>query len=312
LERDNPQLQTAPGDQASEQPAKSPNGLTSNALLDGDGPSDSPCTGKTLREALFASSRWLEQHTDVINALNVFPVPDGDTGTNMTATMAAAVAASLPTVQAASTPVVPVQATLPPSWNKRVDAEADIPITTVQIDGLVTTKIIKHSLDSSASAHGLVLGLDLDGVLEISNCFPLPNQSPDEDEKSVKSVVRYQSQMLRSLNEVGSVDGVVGFYQSAKLGAFFKQSLVEAQAVHQEKNSPWRRRDRPRYDGNIPRKRILPCIPFNKTVPRGSPQTQLQFRKFGQSTPYVLEHLGGNTSKNSHQSVTQFCPGNID
>jgi translation initiation factor 3 subunit H len=99
----------------------------------------------------------------------------------------------------------------------------------------------------------LVLGLDLDGVLEISNCFPLPNQPPDEDEKSVKSVgrciclllkgqmfmltcaVRYQSQMLRSLSEVGSADGVVGFYQSAKLGAFFKQSLVEAQAIHQEK-----------------------------------------------------------------------------
>ena len=31
------------------------------------------------------------------------------------------------------------------------------------------------------------------------------------------------------------MDGVVGFYQSAKLGAFFKQSLVEAQAIHQEK-----------------------------------------------------------------------------
>ena len=47
--------------------------------------------------------------------------------------------------------------------------------------------------------------------------------------------VRYQSQMLRSLNEVGSVDSVVGFYQSVKLNAFFKQSLVEAQAIHQEK-----------------------------------------------------------------------------
>lgn len=41
--------------------------------------------------------------------------------------------------------------------------------------------------------------------------------------------------MLRSLSEVGSVDSVVGFYQSARLGAFFKQSLVEAQAIHQEK-----------------------------------------------------------------------------
>ena len=54
----------------------------------------------------------------------------------------------------------------------------------------VTTKIIKHSLDSGSNAHGLVLGLDLDGVLEVSNCFPLPNQSPDEDDKSVKSVGR--------------------------------------------------------------------------------------------------------------------------
>ena len=27
--------------------------------------------------------QWLGQHTDVINSLNVFPVPDGDTGTNM-------------------------------------------------------------------------------------------------------------------------------------------------------------------------------------------------------------------------------------
>jgi len=187
------------------------------------------------------------------------------------ATMAAAIAASLPTVQAAPTPVAPTQETLPASWNKSVDPEAEIPVTTVQIDGLVslsiscgrtgllndnppqvTTKIIKHSLDFNSSVHGLLLGLDLDGVLEISNCFPLPNQPPDEDEKSLKSVgrciilhkrqmfmltytVRYQSQMLRSLSEVGSVDAVVGFYQSAKLGAFFKQSLVEAQAIHQEK-----------------------------------------------------------------------------
>lgn len=125
------------------------------------------------------------------------------------ATMAAAIAASFPTVQAAPAPAAPVRETLPASWNKSVDAEAEIPITTVQIDGLVrlnkscgritplngiscqvTTKIIKHSLDSGSNAHGLVLGLDIDGILEVSNCFPLPNQSTDEDEKSVKTVGR--------------------------------------------------------------------------------------------------------------------------
>ena len=48
-------------------------------------------TGKELREVLTASARWLEKHTEAINALNVFPVPDGDTGTNMASTAIAAV-----------------------------------------------------------------------------------------------------------------------------------------------------------------------------------------------------------------------------
>ncbi len=47
--------------------------------------------GQDLKQALLAGASWLEQHREVINALNVFPVPDGDTGTNMSATMRAAV-----------------------------------------------------------------------------------------------------------------------------------------------------------------------------------------------------------------------------
>ncbi|MBS1252633.1 MAG: hypothetical protein MAG451_01674 [Anaerolineales bacterium] len=39
-----------------------------------------------------ASTAWLEQNAARVNALNVFPVPDGDTGTNMSLTMQAAVA----------------------------------------------------------------------------------------------------------------------------------------------------------------------------------------------------------------------------
>jgi len=33
------------------------------------------------------ATRWLERNATLINALNVFPVPDGDTGTNMLLTM---------------------------------------------------------------------------------------------------------------------------------------------------------------------------------------------------------------------------------
>jgi DAK2 domain fusion protein YloV len=49
------------------------------------------CDGPALLDGLRAAARWLEQHVGEINALNVFPVPDGDTGTNMHLTLSAAV-----------------------------------------------------------------------------------------------------------------------------------------------------------------------------------------------------------------------------
>ena len=48
------------------------------------------CSEGGLRRALEASTTWLERHVQTINALNVYPVPDGDTGTNMLLTMRAA------------------------------------------------------------------------------------------------------------------------------------------------------------------------------------------------------------------------------
>jgi|HigsolmetaAR201D_1030396.scaffolds.fasta_scaffold07751_2 DAK2 domain fusion protein YloV len=47
--------------------------------------------GTQLLAALVAASRWLSQHAEAVNALNVFPVPDGDTGTNMSLTLSGAV-----------------------------------------------------------------------------------------------------------------------------------------------------------------------------------------------------------------------------
>src|SRR5438876_562970 len=43
---------------------------------------------------LAAAGEWLERNAAAINAINVFPVPDGDTGDNMAATLRAAVQAA--------------------------------------------------------------------------------------------------------------------------------------------------------------------------------------------------------------------------
>jgi DAK2 domain fusion protein YloV len=47
--------------------------------------------GQDLKKAILTGAAWLEEHRDAINALNVFPVPDGDTGSNMLATMKSAI-----------------------------------------------------------------------------------------------------------------------------------------------------------------------------------------------------------------------------
>jgi uncharacterized protein len=46
--------------------------------------------GQGLKRLIEASLAWLRYHQLAINALNVFPVPDGDTGTNMLLTMQSA------------------------------------------------------------------------------------------------------------------------------------------------------------------------------------------------------------------------------
>jgi len=50
----------------------------------------SSINGKDLKHLFNASLIWLKNHQALINALNVFPVPDGDTGTNMYLTMQSA------------------------------------------------------------------------------------------------------------------------------------------------------------------------------------------------------------------------------
>jgi DAK2 domain fusion protein YloV len=49
-----------------------------------------PVDGQSLKRLVEAGLTWLKTNQQVVNALNVFPVPDGDTGTNMVLTMTSA------------------------------------------------------------------------------------------------------------------------------------------------------------------------------------------------------------------------------
>ena len=46
--------------------------------------------GKMLRDMFVSGANNLQNHKELVDKLNVFPVPDGDTGTNMTLTIMSA------------------------------------------------------------------------------------------------------------------------------------------------------------------------------------------------------------------------------
>jgi DAK2 domain fusion protein YloV len=49
-----------------------------------------PLDGQALKSLIVAGLTWLRTNQEIVNALNVYPVPDGDTGINMVLTMQAA------------------------------------------------------------------------------------------------------------------------------------------------------------------------------------------------------------------------------
>ena len=53
-------------------------------------PNRKPIDGLQLKKLTSAGLTWLRTNQQIVNALNVFPVPDGDTGTNMVLTMQSA------------------------------------------------------------------------------------------------------------------------------------------------------------------------------------------------------------------------------
>ena len=52
--------------------------------------------GRRLRRSLLAGSEWVEANRGELNRINVFPVPDGDTGTNFSLTLQAIARAVAP------------------------------------------------------------------------------------------------------------------------------------------------------------------------------------------------------------------------
>ncbi len=163
--------------------------------------------GQDLRKAIVAGAAWLEEHREVINALNVFPVPDGDTGSNMSATMQAAV--------------------------------RDIKTSTESLAGVVAAKIAHGALLGARGNSGVILSQILRGLaqgLDKKNTFTATDLANAFQEASrlayravikpvegtILTVVRETAEAAKQSAERG--DDLLGLMQAAVMAA--RQSVA--------------------------------------------------------------------------------------
>ncbi|KAJ1548269.1 Eukaryotic translation initiation factor 3 subunit H [Nowakowskiella sp. JEL0078] len=125
-----------------------------------------------------------------------------------------------------------------------------LPIHRVEIDALVILKIIKHCKDTYPDVgNGQLLGLDVNGVLNVTNCFPFTNSSKSSTDNHDYDTLQqqqqqqnddetfgaeYQFQFLKNLRRLGYDANTVGWYQSTYLGSYWNQQLIETQYNYQK------------------------------------------------------------------------------
>ena len=76
-------------------------------------------------------------------------------------------------------------------------------------------------LSSKTDALGIILGLDLDGVLEIEDSFALPGGETTLSQSS------YSSRLLQHLRDLETPDSPVGVYLSTSNGGFVTRTALD-------------------------------------------------------------------------------------
>ncbi len=115
------------------------------------------CDGASLVEAFRAAVKNLERYVDEINALNVFPVPDGDTGSNMLATVKIALEEAEPVAGQAAERVAAAL-----SFGALMGARGNSGVITSQIcRGFAEALAGKRRFNGLDFAHALTRGAEL-------------------------------------------------------------------------------------------------------------------------------------------------------
>ncbi|MEJ5311705.1 MAG: DAK2 domain-containing protein [Anaerolineae bacterium] len=161
--------------------------------------------GHDLKLMVAAALSWLRQHQAEINALNVFPVPDGDTGTNMMLTMTSA-------------------------WNEVADVQEENV-------GRLAGKVAHGALMGARGNSGVILsqilrgfarGLDSKGQMSAADLLVALNEARDTAYKGVVKPV--EGTILTVMREVAE-EGALVVQETQDLQHIFERLVQRAKSA---------------------------------------------------------------------------------
>eukprot|EP01038_Epipyxis_sp_PR26KG_P007890 gene7890-10706_t len=121
--------------------------------------------------------------------------------------------------------------------SEMLDEISAVPIREVVIDGLAAMKIVKHCNENLPSmCAGSLLGVEVNGVLEITYTFSFPVPKSESDPSGDADELdgsEYQMEMMKMLRDVNIDNNCVGWYQSMYLGTICTNDAVGYQYTYQ-------------------------------------------------------------------------------
>jgi DAK2 domain fusion protein YloV len=161
-------------------------------------------TGSDLKQAMRGAVAYLELYRDAANALNVFPVPDGDTGTNMLFTLRAGIEQMHKEDDAASAGSVAESIATGAFWGARGNS------------GVILSQLLRGFADGIAGSIEIESGLAVAAFGSATDSAYTAVSQPREG--TMLSVIRGASDAAATAYHSGEED-VVALWQTAYDGA---------------------------------------------------------------------------------------------
>ena len=170
--------------------------------------------GSDLRQAMLGAAAYMELYRDAANALNVFPVPDGDTGTNMLLTLRAGVEQMNKDANAETAGEVAESIATGAFWGARGNS------------GVILSQLLRGFADGVAGAVEIDSSAAVAAFRSATDSAYQAVSQPREG--TMLSVIRGASDAAVQANDAGERD-VIALWQVAYAGAVAALALTPEQ-----------------------------------------------------------------------------------